>query len=176
MNAKIGSGNKDLLGTVPSGPQPDSPFTRKASASQEKDRLTGAETGGTNSRPLLSGQWSSDVVSTQSFPLQDPSPHLCLPYFRGSHRTVSLPAGPAAPPPWLLSGSPQARHRTLSFLPFKCEVLLSRNSPVSCFRKVRGRGQPGRDLAVGWAVGAAWGGEMHVCGGYLGRWMASSAS
>lgn len=46
-NAKMGSGDTDLLGTEPS----DSPVTRKASTSQEKDRLTGAVAGGTHSRP-----------------------------------------------------------------------------------------------------------------------------
>lgn len=169
MNAKIGSGNKDLLGTVPSGPQPDSPFTRKASASQEKDRLTGAETGGTNSRPLLSGQWSSDVVPTQSFPLHDPSPASTCPTFEApTELPVSLQDLQPLPHGFRV-GPLRLWHRTLSFLPFRCEVLLSRNSPVSCFLKVRGRGQPGRDLSVGWAVGAAWAGEMPACGGYLGR-------
>lgn len=44
---QIGSGNTDgVPGTVPSGPQPDRPVTRKANASKERDRLTGAETDG----------------------------------------------------------------------------------------------------------------------------------
>jgi hypothetical protein len=43
----MGSGNTGrVLGTVPSGSQPDSSVTREAHASQEKDKLTGAETGG----------------------------------------------------------------------------------------------------------------------------------
>lgn len=66
----------------------------------------------------------------------------------------------SSPPnsPSLQSGFPESSglHLTLS-----CCL---ENSPSSSFLKVRGGAQPGRDLVAGWAMGAGWGGEMHVGG------------
>lgn len=172
---QIGSGDTDWgSGTVPSGPQPVSPVTRKAHASQETDRLTGVETGG--HKLMARVKWAVGLgraSSTELLPLV--RPFLCLRPALLSEAPTELPGSSqgTASAPWLQSGFPQsASHPPL--LPSDVEWWLRgcclENSSMSCFLKVRGRGQPGMDLATEWVEGAGWDGEMHVHVGGGGLW------
>lgn len=110
---------------------------------REEDRLTGAQTGGSNPRPLSGGQRAPDVVPAPSAcpGVTPPQPPPALLWRLQQKRQA--PCRPSSPSPRASAWSPRA---PLPFLPFRCEVLLSREPLHLPLPDRQGQGRRGTAL------------------------------